>query len=170
MYRPYYYDRISAGLDGDGKLVAWKHRITGSSIVARFFPAWFKGGLDIDAVDGAVELPYDIPNVFVDYVCEEPPGIPTAFWRGVGPTRNAYVIESFIDELAAAAKKDPVEFRRELTGKHPRARHVLDRAAELSDWGSMLRFCRTKTRRQLPVGQRRTLPASAPLGMASRWG
>ncbi|MFN3623467.1 MAG: molybdopterin cofactor-binding domain-containing protein, partial [Hyphomicrobium sp.] len=117
MYRPYYYDRISAGLDGDGKLVAWKHRITGSSIMARFFPALFKGGLDIDAVDGAVELPYDIPNLFVDYVREEPPGIPTAFWRGVGPTRNAYVVESFVDELAAAAKKDPVEFRRELTGK-----------------------------------------------------
>lgn len=138
MYRPYYYDRISAGLDGDGKLVAWKHRITGSSIMARFFPASFKGGLDIDAVDGAIELPYDIPNFFVDYVREEPPGVPTAFWRGVGPTRNAYVVESFIDELAEAAKEDPVEFRRELTAKNPRARHVLERAAALSDWGSPL--------------------------------
>ncbi len=108
MYRPYYYDQISAGLDAKGKLVAWKHRIVGSSIIARFFPALFKDGLDPDAVEGATELPYDIPNFLVDYVREEPPGIPTAFWRGVGPTRNAFVVESFIDELATAAKKDPV--------------------------------------------------------------
>jgi isoquinoline 1-oxidoreductase beta subunit len=138
MYRPYYYDRISAGLDTSGKLVAWKHRIVGSSIMARFFPAAFKDGLDSDAVDGAIELPYDIPNFFVDYVREEPPGIPTAFWRGVGPTRNCFVVESFIDELAAAAKKDPVEFRRELTAKNPRARHVVERAAQLSGWGTPL--------------------------------
>lgn len=138
MYRPYYYDRISAGLDPKGELIAWKHRIVGSSIVARFFPAAFKDGLDSDAVDGAIELPYEIPNFFVDYVREEPPGIPTAFWRGVGPTRNCFVIESFIDELAAAAKKDPVEFRRQLTVKHPRARHVVERAAQLSGWGTPL--------------------------------
>ncbi len=138
MYRPYYYDRISAGLDPKGELIAWKHRIVGSSIMARFFPAAFQNDLDSDAVDGAIELPYDIPNVFVDYVREEPPGIPTAFWRGVGPTRNCFVVESFIDELAAAVKKDPVEFRRQLTAKHPRARHVVERAAELSGWGTPL--------------------------------
>lgn len=138
MYRPYYYDRISAGLDATGKIVAWKHRIVGSSIVARFAPDAFKDGLDVDAVDGAVDLAYDIPNLFVDYVREEPPGIPTAFWRGVGPTRNAYVVESFIDELAAAAKKDPVAFRLELTAKNPRARHVIERAAALSGWGTPL--------------------------------
>jgi isoquinoline 1-oxidoreductase subunit beta len=138
MYRPYYYDSISAGLDPNGELVAWKHRIVGSSIMARFFPAAFKNDLDSDAVDGAIELPYDIPNFFVDYVREEPPGIPTAFWRGVGPTRNCFVVESFIDELAAAAKKDPVEFRRQLTAKHPRARHVVERAAQLSGWGTPL--------------------------------
>ena len=136
MYRPYYYDRISAGLDKNGKLIAWKHRIVGSSIMARFFPAVFKDGIDPDAVDGAIELPYDIPNLHVDYVREEPPGIPTAFWRGVGPTRNAYVVESFIDELAATAKKDPFEFRRELTANSPRARHVLERAAAIAGWGT----------------------------------
>jgi isoquinoline 1-oxidoreductase beta subunit len=138
MYRPYYYDRISAGLDADGKVIAWKHRIVGSSIVARFAPTAFKDGLDFDAVDGAIELPYEIPNLHVDYVREEPPGIPTAFWRGVGPTRNAFVVESFIDELAASAKKDPVEFRRTLTAKNPRARHVLDRAAAIAGWGTPL--------------------------------
>jgi isoquinoline 1-oxidoreductase beta subunit len=138
MYRPYYYDRISGGLDASGKLVAWNHRIVGSSIMARFFPALFKDGLDADAVDGAIDLVYDIPNFYVDYVREEPPGVPTAFWRGVGPTRNGYVVESFIDEMAAAAKQDPVAFRRSLLGKSPRALHVMERAAEMSGWGSDL--------------------------------
>ena len=138
MYRPYYYDGISAGLDERGRLVAWNHRIVGSSIVARFAPDAYKNDLDSDAVDGAIDLAYDIPNVHVDYVREEPPGIPTAFWRGVGPTRNAYVVESFIDELAAAAKKDPVEFRRALLSKSPRALHVLERAAEIAGWGTPL--------------------------------
>ena len=138
MYRPYYYDRISAGFDANDKLIAWNHRIVGSSIMARFFPPGFKDGIDPDAVDGAIDLPYNLPNYRVEYVREEPPGIPTAFWRGVGPTRNAYVIESFVDELAAAAKKDPLEFRRELTAKSPRARHVIDRAAAMSGWGTPL--------------------------------
>ena len=138
MYRPYYYDRIAAGLDSDGKIVAWKHRIVGSSIMSRFFPEAMKNGVDPDAVDGAIELPYDIPNFHVDYVREEPQGVPTAFWRGVGPTRNAFVIESFIDELALAAKKDPLQFRLELTAKNSRAHHVLERAAALAGWGEPL--------------------------------
>ena len=124
MYRPYYYDRIRAGLDAQGMPIAWSHRITGSSIMARFFPAWFKNGLDPDAVDGAAEPPYAFPNILVDYVRQEPPGIRTAFWRGVGPTNNLFVVESFLDELAAAAKKDPVEYRRALLAKSPRARAV----------------------------------------------
>jgi isoquinoline 1-oxidoreductase subunit beta len=138
MYRPYYYDRISAGLDADGKLIAWKHRIVGSSIMARFFPDAFKNGLDADAVDGAIELPYEIPNFFVDYVREEPPGIPTAFWRSVGPSHNVFVTESFMDELAAAAKQDPVDYRRALLGEAPRAKAVLDLAADKSGWGQPL--------------------------------
>ncbi len=71
-------------------------------------------------------MPYAIPNKHVEYVREEPPGIPTAFWRGVGPTHNVYVIESFIDELAAIAKKDPVDYRRAMLGNNPRALHVLE--------------------------------------------
>jgi isoquinoline 1-oxidoreductase beta subunit len=110
----------------------------GSSIIARFFPAFFKDGIDPDAVDGAVDMPYAIPNKRVEYVREEPPGIPTAFWRGVGPTHNVYVIESFIDELAAIAKKDPVDYRRAMLGNNPRALHVLNRAAEIAGWGKPL--------------------------------
>lgn len=138
MYRPYYYDRISASLDEAGKIAAWSHRIVGSSIMARFFPAAFKDGIDPDAVDGAIELPYELPNYHVEFQREEPPGIPTAFWRGVGPTRNAFVIESFIDELAAAAKKDPMDFRLEHTAKSPRAHHVLERVKAMSGWGAPL--------------------------------
>jgi isoquinoline 1-oxidoreductase beta subunit len=135
MYRPYYYDRFSAGLDENGMPVAWSHRIAGSSVIARFFPPLFKDGIDPDAVDGAIDMPYTIANKRVEYVREEPPGIPTAFWRGVGPTHNVYVIESFIDELAAIAKKDPVEYRRAMLGQNPRALHVLNRAAEMAGWG-----------------------------------
>lgn len=138
MYRPYYYDRISAGLDGQGKVVAWKHRIVGSSIVARFAPSAYKNDVDFDAVDGAIDLAYDLPATLVEYVREEPMAIPTAFWRGVGPTRNAFVVEGFVDELAAAAKKDPVEFRRGLLAKSPRALHVLERAAALAGWSKPL--------------------------------
>jgi isoquinoline 1-oxidoreductase subunit beta len=138
MYRPYYYDRISAALDESGKIIAWKHRIVGSSIMARFLPPLFKDGIDPDAVDGAIELTYELPNYHVEYIREEPPGIRTAFWRGVGPTRNAFVIESFMDELAAAAKKDPMEFRLEHTAKSPRAHHVIERVKAMSEWGSQL--------------------------------
>jgi isoquinoline 1-oxidoreductase subunit beta len=138
MYRPYFFDRLTAGLDADGMPVAWHHRITGSSIIARWAPPIFKDGFDIDTVDGAVELPYALPNILVDYVRQESPGIPTAFWRSVGPGHNIFVVESFIDELAAAAKKDPVEFRSALLDKTPRAKAVLKLAAEKAGWGQAL--------------------------------
>jgi isoquinoline 1-oxidoreductase beta subunit len=84
------------------------------------------------------EPPYALPNIFVDYVQQEPPGIPTAFWRGVGPTRNVFAVESFIDELAIAAKQDPVAYRRGLLSKNPRAKAVLELAAEQAGWGQAL--------------------------------
>jgi len=136
MYRPYYYDKISAGLDANGKPLAWQHRIVGSSIMARFAPPAFKDGLDPDAVEVASDLPYDLPNQLVDYVRQEPHAIPTAFWRGVGPTRGTFVVESFIDELAAEAKVDPVKYRRDLLGKTPRALNVLNTATQAANWGS----------------------------------
>ncbi|PYO96036.1 MAG: aldehyde dehydrogenase [Gemmatimonadetes bacterium] len=153
MYRPYYYDRIAAGLDAQGKPIAWSHRVTGSSILGRvinqLFPKTLRvmraagvhqlvsmvRGLDLDAVEGAVEPPYALPNIRVEYVRQEPPGVPTAFWRGVGPTHNIFVVESFIDELAAAAKRDPLEYRRALLDGSPRAKAVLELAAERAGWG-----------------------------------
>jgi len=138
MYRPYYYDRLSAGLDAQGKPVAWTHRVSGSSVLARYAPPLFKNGLDPDAVEGAAEPPYAFPNIHVDYVRVEPRGIPTAFWRGVGPTHNVFVVESFMDELAHAAKQDPVAYRKTLIGHNPRALAVLTLAAEKAGWGGPL--------------------------------
>ncbi|EEE07242.1 isoquinoline 1-oxidoreductase [Burkholderia multivorans CGD2M] len=136
MFRPYYLDRMSAALGADGKPVAWTHRITGSSIAARWAPQWVKDGVDLDAVDVAASLPYDIPAQLVDYVRQEPRGVPTAFWRGVGALRGTFVVESFIDELANLAGADPVAYRRNLLDKSPRALHVLDIAARTSGWGT----------------------------------
>jgi isoquinoline 1-oxidoreductase beta subunit len=134
MYRPYYYDRLSAALDGSGKPVAWTHRVAGSSIFARYIPQLFRNGLDPDAVEGAADLPYAIPHVHVDYVRVEPPGVPTAFWRGVGVTHNIFVVESFIDELAAAARQDPVAYRAALLEGNPRALAVLRLATDKAGW------------------------------------
>ena len=138
MYRPYWFDRFSAGLDAKGMPVAWSHRFAGSSILARFLPPAFKDGLDPDSTDGAINLAYALPNLRVEYLRVEPPGVPTAFWRSVGPSHNVFVTESFIDELAAAAKQDPVAYRRALLDQSPRARAVLDLAAEKAGWGEPL--------------------------------
>ncbi|HLQ02741.1 MAG TPA: xanthine dehydrogenase family protein molybdopterin-binding subunit, partial [Burkholderiales bacterium] len=138
VYRPHYYDRIAAGLDARGQPIAWTHRLVGPAILARWAPPVFKDGIDADAVDGAAQLLYDIPAIRVEYVRHEEPVLNTGFWRGVGVTHNNFVIESFIDELAAAAKKDPVEYRRALLGKSPRATAVLDLAAQAAGWGRPL--------------------------------
>jgi len=138
MYRPYWFDRLSAGLDQKGMPIAWNNRFAGSSVIARWLPPGFNNGLDPDSTEGAIDLVYDLPNLHVEYVRVEPPGIPTAFWRSVGPSHNVFVTESFMDELAAAARQDPVAYRRALLGKSPRARAVLDLAAEKSGWGQPL--------------------------------
>ena len=104
MYRPYFFDRISAGLDDKGMPVAWNHRFAGSSIIARWLPPGFNNGLDPDTTEGAIDLVYALPNLHVEYVRVEPPGIPTAFWRSVGPSHNVFVTESFIDELAVSGE------------------------------------------------------------------
>ncbi len=138
MYRPYYYDRLTAGVDEQGNAVAWSHRIAGSSIVARYSPSWIKDGIDPDAVEGSANQPYGFSDIHVDYVAQEPPGIPTSWWRGVGVTRGTFAVESFIDELAANAKQDPLAYRVGLLDKNPRAKNVLQIAAERSGWSKPL--------------------------------
>ncbi|MCO5734465.1 molybdopterin cofactor-binding domain-containing protein [Rhizobium sp. SSA_523] len=137
-YRPYYYDRVAAGLDDSGKLAGRTHRVTGSSIYARWAAAAFKNGIDPDAVDCAAETPYDEDAVLADYVRQEPDGMNTSWWRGVGPTHNVFVIESFVDEMANATRQDPLEFRRRMLGRNPRALAVLNLAAEKAGWGQKL--------------------------------
>jgi isoquinoline 1-oxidoreductase subunit beta len=138
MYRPMWFDRFSAGLNEKGIPVAWNHRFAGSSVIARWAPPFFKDGLDGDTTEGAIDLVYALPNMHVEYVRVEPPGIPTAFWRSVGPSHNVFVVESFMDELAAAAKQDAVAYRRALLDKSPRAKGVLELAAQKAGWGQPL--------------------------------
>jgi len=138
MYRPYWFDRLSAGLDDKGMPVAWSHRFAGSSVLARWAPPFFNIGLDPDTTEGAIDLVYGLPNMHVEYVRVEPPGVPTAFWRSVGPSHTVFVVESFMDELAATAKQDPVAYRLALLNKTPRAKAVLAMAAERAGWGQPL--------------------------------
>jgi isoquinoline 1-oxidoreductase subunit beta len=138
MYRPTFFDRMSAGLDEKGMPVAWNNRFAGSSIIARWLPPGFNNGLDPDTTEGAIDLAYALPNMHVEYLRVEPPGIPTAFWRSVGPSHNVFVVESFMDELAAAANQDAVAYRLALLDKTPRAKGVLALAADKAGWGQPL--------------------------------
>lgn len=137
-YRPYYYDRISGGIDAGGNPAAWMHRISGSSIFARIAPAAMQNGVDPDAVEGAAHPPYKLPAIQVEFKQIEPQGVRTSWWRGVGPSHNVFVVESFIDELAVAAKADPVAYRKRLLAENPRALNVLEFAAEKADWSRPL--------------------------------
>jgi isoquinoline 1-oxidoreductase beta subunit len=137
VYRPVYRDTLSATVS-KGRIVGWKHRITGSSIIARWLPPAFQKGIDIDAIDSGADIPYDIPNLRVEYVRNEPPAVPTGFWRGVGPNNNVFAIESFMDELAKKSNKDPVAFRRDLLDKSPRLKAAMELAAAKAGWGNPL--------------------------------
>jgi isoquinoline 1-oxidoreductase beta subunit len=106
--------------------------------MARWAPSIFVNGIDIDAVDSAVDMPYDIPNRQVQYVRAEPPAVPTGFWRGVGPNNNVFATECFMDELARKAGQDPIAFRRSMLGTNPRLKAALDLVAEKSNWGGPL--------------------------------
>ena len=137
IYRPVYRDTISATLSG-GKIVGWKYRVAGSAIVARWLPPAFQNGIDFDAVDSAVDMPYDIPNFLVEYMRAEPRAVPTGWWRGVGANNNVFAIECFMDELARKAGNDPIAFRRDMLGNAPRLQAALDLVAEKSNWGQTL--------------------------------
>jgi isoquinoline 1-oxidoreductase beta subunit len=134
FYRPANQTRIEAGLDDKGRLVAWSHKIVCPSIFARVFPARMENGIDSAAVEGVADLEYEVPNLLAEYVRVDLP-VPVGFWRSVGASHNGFIIESFIDELAAAAGKDPLEFRLMHLANHPRARRVLETAAAKAGWG-----------------------------------
>jgi isoquinoline 1-oxidoreductase beta subunit len=135
MYRPAYLDKIWAALDASGKPIGWEHRIAGSSILARLLKTAFKG-VDGDATEGAVDIPYGVGAQRVTFQQAES-AVPTSWWRGVGGLRSAFVVESFIDELAHAAGQDPLAYRLSLITE-PRIRTVLERAGQEAGWGTPL--------------------------------
>ncbi|MBN3817590.1 xanthine dehydrogenase family protein molybdopterin-binding subunit, partial [Paraburkholderia sp. Se-20369] len=135
LYRPMYFHKLDAGLTADGKLVGWRHRIVGQSILAGtpFEPFMVKNGIDATSVEGAANLPYAVPNVSVELATAKA-GVPVLWWRVVGSSHTAYAVEAFIDEAAHAAGKDPYLFRRDLLAKEPRMRAVLELAATKAGW------------------------------------
>ncbi len=138
LYRPANATLIRGGIDRNGHLVAWSHRIAVQSIFAHFAPQMVKNGIDPAAVDGLVDMDYEIPNFLVAYVRVENP-VPIGFWRSVGNTHNAFTKESFTDELAQTARRDPVAFRLDLLKKNATARRVLETAAQKGEWGQPLK-------------------------------
>ncbi|MFT8472407.1 molybdopterin cofactor-binding domain-containing protein [Acetobacter persici] len=138
QFRPYYYDRVSAGLTQDSAISGWHHRTTGSAVTARWYPEGMQGGLDPDAVEGATQTPYNLPDHLVEFVRNEPDAVTTLWWRGVGPTHNVFVVESMIDELAHQAAQDPLAFRKTLAAHQPRALKVLNEVEKQSGWGKSL--------------------------------
>jgi isoquinoline 1-oxidoreductase beta subunit len=134
-YRPMWYSRLTAGLDEQGNLNAWHHTIVGQSILAgTAFEGMIKDGIDTTSVEGAHNLPYSIPNLLVDLHTPKV-GVPVLWWRSVGHSHTAFVVESFLDEVARAGGKDPYEFRRSLLSKRPRDLAVLETAAQRAGWG-----------------------------------
>jgi isoquinoline 1-oxidoreductase beta subunit len=134
-YRPRAYHSVRAALDAAGAPVAWEqHIVVQSFLVDTPFAGMIKDGLDEMTVEGAKDIPYAIPNIRVDWH-QAPSGVPTLQWRSVGHSHSAFVVETLIDELAHAAGKDPVEFRRGLLNKHPRVKRVLEFVADKAGWG-----------------------------------
>jgi isoquinoline 1-oxidoreductase beta subunit len=136
FYRPVTYIRMWGSVDASGKPGVFMQRMVQQSLLKRLGPLP-PDGVDRISVDGSATLPYDIPNIRVEYI-ESDPGIPYGFWRSVGASVQGYVVEAFIDEMATAAGKDPYQFRRDLLSKAPRHRAVLDLVAEKSGWGKPL--------------------------------
>jgi isoquinoline 1-oxidoreductase beta subunit len=134
-YRPPAHDIAAGAFDADGRLVAWQLHVVGPSVTARVFPGAVADPKVADpfAVEAAQNFPYDVPNVAVDYKRQEI-GIHCGYWRSVSHALNCFVAESFMDELAHAAKRDPFEFRRDLLGKQPRYLRVLEEAASMAGW------------------------------------
>jgi isoquinoline 1-oxidoreductase beta subunit len=137
-YRPLFVHRFRAGLDAQGQIVAWENRIVGQSFLKGTpFAGLIKDGIDATSVEGASTLPYAIPNLAVELHSPDV-GVPTLWWRSVGSSHTAFSTETFLDELAQAAGRDPFELRRELLAKHPRHRGVLELAAAKAGWGTPL--------------------------------
>ncbi len=138
FYRPGTSTKAAGGLDEKGRLVAWFHRIVCPSIFSRAMPAAMKNNIDPAAMDCLSDLEYEVPNLEVEYVRIDTP-VPVGFWRSVGASHNGFTIESFVDEMAHLAKKDPLEFRLGLLKGRKRASRVLETVAEKAGWSKPVR-------------------------------
>jgi isoquinoline 1-oxidoreductase beta subunit len=137
FYRPVAMARFAAGLDASGRPVAWRTHIAGHSIVATLFPERLGGGIDRSFLNGLHDLPYQVPNVLLDYAMRNT-YVPVGFWRSVNHSQNAFYRECFVDEMAHAAGADPYEYRRMLLASDSKDRAVLEAAAMHAGWGSPL--------------------------------
>lgn len=150
FYRPVSLHLLSGSLDASGTLTALTHRVVAPSISGQRSPGNIKDGMDRSAGEGAAELPNTIPNFLVDYVMANT-AVPIGPWRSVYPSQTVFALESFIDELAAAAGKDPYRFRHDMMAGQPKMQHVLDLAADKAGWGT-----------PLPAGRFRGIAFSPP--------
>ena len=134
VFRPASVCRIRGGLDEGGSLVAWSHRVVSASIMSRLWPSAVRNGIDPTSVEGVQGMPYAIPNRRIEYAIPDLP-IPVGWLRSVGNSYNCFTVESFMDELAHAAGKDPVEFRLGLMAKDSRPHRTLSLLADRAEWG-----------------------------------
>jgi len=167
-YRPMYLHRLTAGLDERGNLIAWQHRIVGQSVLGDD-PGFIIDGVDITSVSGASNIPYDIPNILVD-LHTPTPGIPVDQWRSVGDSHTAFSVETFLDDVAHIAGKDPYQFRLELLSKDPRNKAILQLTAPAPMRPSLFaKFPRDRQVMQLAAekaGWGRPLPPGRGRGLA----
>ena len=136
FYRPAYLHSLAATVDRSGRIHGWRQRIVGQSIAAGT-PLDTGAPVDATSVEGAANLPYEIPNLSVELHTTKL-GVPILWWRSVGSTHTAYAVEAFLDDIARGTGQDPVELRRSLLASHPRHLAVLNLAAEKAGWGSEL--------------------------------
>jgi len=137
-FRPMFMHRVTAGLDASGRLIAWHHRIVGQSIMAGA-SEWLVNGVDLVSVAGAINMPYDIPNILVE-LHSPTNGVPVGTWRGNGNNHTAYAIECTLDEVARAARREPVELRRTLLARDPASKQIDEFAAP--EWFRQAGFAR----------------------------
>ncbi len=138
FYRPGSCCAVQGGLDAQGKLIAWSHKVVAASILERRIPEMMVSGIDPSVVEGVWDMLYAVPNLLVRQVLMKELPIPVGFWRSVGHSFNAFTKESFIDEMAVAAGQDPLAFRLQLLRDHPRAFRVVERVAKAARWGEPL--------------------------------
>ncbi|GIL39013.1 xanthine dehydrogenase family protein molybdopterin-binding subunit [Roseiterribacter gracilis] len=141
LYRPLFVHKMEAGIDAQGNLTAWTNRLVGQSILVGtpFESMMVKDGVDMTSVEGSADMPYDVANILVD-THNAKAGVPVLWWRSVGHTHTAFAVETFLDDVAKAAGKDPFELRRSLMTdtKHTRLKTVLELAADKAGWSKPL--------------------------------